>query len=63
MSLTFFEAPGGNTTIIFGVHGAVFLVLGTIWFHLLGEPALAGWAGAASPLKLEEERNRFRGSE
>ena len=62
-SLIFVEAPGGNGPAMLIGHAAVFLLLGTTWFHLFGQPALAGWFGKASHATLAKERAKYRNME
>ncbi|EMI22457.1 hypothetical protein, membrane [Rhodopirellula maiorica SM1] len=55
-----FEATPDSNGLIFGIHALVFVTLGTLWFHLFGQPALAGRFGNASQQTLARERDRFR---
>ena len=60
VSLLHFESAPGEGGMIFGTHAIIFIVLGALWFHLFGRPALAGRFGAASQLTLDRERAKFR---
>ncbi|TWT56246.1 hypothetical protein [Allorhodopirellula solitaria] len=60
LSLVYFDATIGHNSPIFAIHAVVFVVLGTFWFHLFGNPALAGWFGYASQSTLERERLKYR---
>ncbi|KLU05063.1 putative transmembrane protein [Rhodopirellula islandica] len=59
-SMLFFEAVPTNKPLVFGVHVLVFLVCGTLWFHLWGRPTLKTWMGSASKTALARERARFQ---
>jgi hypothetical protein len=55
-----FEATPTSRGLVFGLHGLIFVTLGTIWFHAFGRPSLAGWLGYASQATLDRERMKFR---
>ncbi|PHQ32764.1 hypothetical protein CEE69_24435 [Rhodopirellula bahusiensis] len=60
LSMLYFRAIPPENGILFGIHAFAFLILGTLWFHLFGKPALSTWTGAASATALARERERFR---
>ena len=59
LSLLYVEWPGGNGPLIFGVHGLIFLALGTTWYHMYAYPALASWFGYASSESVARERQLY----
>lgn len=59
-SLVFLQATPSNRPVVFGIHVLIFLICGTLWFHLWGRPTLKTWMGPASANALARERARFR---